>query len=107
VAEFNGASGAIIHETNYYLNLTAAPRGKTPAPLDWNEMINPMSTLKMEKIDAQNFSKFMDNVKSDQSWQSLAGYTKFYTVGTKVDSSIRVSRGNYLKYLKADSLVMR
>ena len=104
VAEFNGSGGAIIHETNYYLNLAALPRGKAPGPLEWSDMLSSSSTLKLDKVDAQGFSKFMDNVKADQSWQSLASYTKFYTVGTKIDSSIRVSRGNYMKYLKADSL---
>jgi sphingomyelin phosphodiesterase acid-like 3 len=104
VAEFNGTTGSIIHETNYYLDLAAVPKGKAPGPLDWNDMLSSSSTLKLGKIDAQGFSKFMDNVKADQSWQSLTNYTRFYTVGTKVDSSIRVSRSNYMKYLKADSL---
>jgi hypothetical protein len=58
----------------------------------------------MSKIDAESFSKFVDEVKSDQSWRALENYKKFYTVGTRVDSSIRVNRVNYMKYLKADSL---
>jgi sphingomyelin phosphodiesterase acid-like 3 len=104
VAQYNNATGRVITETNYYLNLAAIPTGKTGEDLSWDDTLSLPSSFKLEKIDAQSFSKFIDKVKTDESWQLLTAYTKFYTVGTKIDSSIRVSRGNYMKYLKADSL---
>jgi sphingomyelin phosphodiesterase acid-like 3 len=104
VAEFNGTNGKIEKETSYYLNLVTVPKDINPDKLEWNDVISLPSSLKMDKIDAQNFSKFIDNVKADQSWKTLGDYKKLYTVGTKVDSSIRINQVNYMKYLRADSL---
>jgi sphingomyelin phosphodiesterase acid-like 3 len=104
VAEYNNTTGGVINETNYYLDLAAIPKDKIGADLSWDNTFSLPSSLKLDKIDAKSFSKFIDKVKADQSWQLLTAYTKFYTVGTKIDSSIRVSRGNYMKYLKSDSL---
>ncbi len=103
VAGYNSDNGRVITETNYYLDLAAIQKDKT-GELTWDDTLSLPSGFKLEKIDAQSFSKFIDKVKTDQSWQLLTAYTKFYTVGTKIDSSIRISRGNYMKYLKADSL---
>jgi hypothetical protein len=104
VAEFNDATGRMEKETSYYLNLIAVPKEANYTNLDWNDTISLPSLLNMNKIDAENFSKFIDNVRTDQSGQALDRYKKFYTVGTKVDSSIRINKVNYMKYLKADSL---
>ncbi len=104
IAEFSSASGRLISETNYYLNLAPITRDKTVTHAEWNDMISLQSTFKLDRISPADLSKFMDNVKADKSWKFVSAYTKFYTVGTKIDSSIRVSRTNYLKYLSADSL---
>ncbi|HEY8781274.1 MAG TPA: metallophosphoesterase [Mucilaginibacter sp.] len=104
VAEFNNGTGRVMKETNYYLNLVTVPKDKSAGLLVWNDTLNLPSSLKLGEINAGDFSKFMDNLKADQSWQLLEDYKKFYTVGTKIDSSIRINRVNYLKYLKADSL---
>ena len=104
IAEFNDVTGIVLRETNYYLNLMAITRDKTVTQAEWNDMLNLQSTLKLGQISAVDLSKFMDNTRDDKTWQFVTAYTKLYTVGTKIDSSIRVSRTNYLKYLKADSL---
>jgi sphingomyelin phosphodiesterase acid-like 3 len=104
VAEFNSTTCRVIKETNYYLDLAALPKDKGVTPLVWNDTISLPAGLKLGEISAGDFSKFMDNLKADQSGQLLNDYKKFYTVGTKIDSSIRINRVNYLKYLKADSL---
>jgi len=104
VAEFNSATGHVIKETNYYLNLVAIPKENAPIQFDWDETLSSSITLNMDKPDAKGFSKFMDEIRANQSWIPLTNYVKFYTVGTKIDSSIRMNRVNYMKYLKADSL---
>jgi len=104
VAEFNRTDGRVIKETNYYLNLVAIPKDKTKDALDWTDTLNLPSTLKLSKVNAKGFSEFMDNAKADHSFALIDAYRKFYTAGTNIDSSIRVSRVNYMKYLKADSL---
>ncbi len=104
VAEFNNATSRVIKETNYYLNLAAIPKDKSITQAVWVDNITLPADLKLNEISARGFSKFMDKLKTDQSWQALNDYKKFYTVGTKIDSSIRVNRVNYVKYLKADSL---
>jgi len=104
IAELNAGTGKVIKETNYYLNLVTIPKDKTTAPLEWSDTLDLPSIFKMDKISAVDFSKFMDEVKAHKTWQLIDDYRKFYTVGTNIDSSIRISRSNYLKYLKADSL---
>jgi len=104
VAEFNSATCRVIKETNYYLDLAALPKDKGVTQALWENTISLPAGLKLGEISAGDFSKFMDNLKADQSGQLLNDYKKFYTVGTKIDSSIRINRVNYLKYLKADSL---
>jgi hypothetical protein len=104
IAEFNSASGRVEKETNYYLNLTAIPKDISPDKLDWSETLNLPSSLKLNKIDAQGFSKYIDNIKNDKTGRMLGDYVNFYTVGTSIDSSIIFKRSNYLNYLKADSL---
>jgi sphingomyelin phosphodiesterase acid-like 3 len=104
VAEFNSVTCRVIKETNYYLDLAALPKDKGVTHALWETTISLPIGLKLSEISAGDFSKFMDNLKADQSWQLLNDYKKFYTVGTKIDSSIRTNKVNYLKYLKADSL---
>jgi hypothetical protein len=104
VAEFNSATSQVIKETNYYLNLATIPKDRSITQAVWSDILILPSSLKLDKIDARSFSKFMDDVKTDQSRQLLDDYKKFYTVGTIIDSSISINRVNYLKYLKADSL---
>ena len=104
VAEFNNATSRVIKETNYYLNLAAISKDKSITQAVWVDSITLPSGLKLDEVSARSFSKFMDKLKADQSWQALNDYKKFYTVGTKIDSSIRINRVNYVKYLKADSL---
>ncbi len=104
VAEFNSATSRVVKETNYYLNLAAIPKDKSVTQAIWNDNISLPAGLKLDEISASGFSKFMDKLKTDQSSRTLNDYKKFYTVGTKVDSSIRINRVNYVKYLKADSL---
>jgi hypothetical protein len=104
VAEFNSATSRVIKETNYYLNLAAIPRDKSVTQAVWSDTISLPAGLKPDEISAPGFSRFMDKLRTDRSWQALNDYKKFYTVGTKIDSSIRINRINYVKYLKADSL---
>lgn len=104
VAEFNSATCRVIKETNYYLDLAALPKDKVVTQALWENTISLPTGLKLGEISAGDFSKFMDKLKADQSGQLLNDYKKFYTVGTKIDSSIRINKVNYLKYLKADSL---
>jgi hypothetical protein len=104
IAEFNSASSRVEKETNYYLSLTAIPKDINFDKLDWNETLSLPSSLKLSKIDAQDFSKYIDNIKNDKTGRMLSDYVNFYTVGTSIDSSIVFKRSNYLNYLKADSL---
>ena len=104
IAEFNNTSGEVTGETNYYLNLSAIPKDKSAEALEWNDTLGPVSTLHSDNISAAAFSKVIDDVKSDKTWQGLHNYVKFYTVGTNIDSTKTINRSNYLKYLKADSL---
>jgi len=104
IADFNSNTGQVINETNYYLNLAAIPKDKSITQAVWVDSISLPAILKMDEISASGFSKFMDKLKADQSPQALNDYKKFYTIGTKIDSSIRINRVNYIKYLKADSL---
>ncbi|MFI5138083.1 MAG: metallophosphoesterase [Sphingobacteriales bacterium] len=104
VAEFNRTDGRVIKETNYYLNLVAIPKDKTKDALDWTDTLNLPSTLQLSKVNAKGLSEYIDKAKADHSFALIDAYRKFYTVGTNIDSSIRVSRVNYLKYFKADSL---
>ena len=104
IAAFNDATGRLIKETNYYLNLAAISKDKSTGPFYWNDTLSLPSIFKSGEITAAGFSKFIGDVKADQSYKLLDGYRKFYTVGTNIDSSIRINRVNYLKYLKADSL---
>ncbi len=104
MAEFNSSTGQVINETNYYLNLATIPRDKSVTQAVWVDSISLPANLKKGEINALGFSKFMDRLKADQSPQALNDYKKFYTIGTKIDSSIRINRVNYVKYLKADSL---
>jgi len=104
IAELNSTTGRVIKETNYYLNLVALPKDNSITQFDWNETLSSSTTLNIEKPDAKGFSKLMDDIRANKSWQPLTNYVKFYTVSTKTDSSIRMNRVNYMKYLKADSL---
>lgn len=104
VAEFDSATSRVIKETNYYLNLAAIPKDKSVMEAVWVDNISLPAGLKLDEISAKGFSKFMDKLKVEQPWQVLNDYKKFYTIGTKIDSSIRVNRVNYVKYLRADSL---
>ena len=104
IAELNSNTSQVIKETNYYLNLANIPNNKGVTEAEWNGTLELPSLFQMGKINAAGFSKFMDDVKGDKSLRLVDDYRKFYTVGTKIDSSIRISRTNYLKYLKADSL---
>ncbi len=104
VAEFNNTTCRVIKETNYYLDLAALPKNKVVTQAVWDDTISLPAGLKLGEISAAGFSKFTDKVKADQSGQLIEDYKKFYTVGTKIDSSIRINRVNYLKYLRADSL---
>jgi len=104
IAELNSNTSEVIKETNYYLNLADIPNDKGVIRAEWNDTLELPSLFELSKINATGFSKFMDDVKADKSMHSIDNYRKFYTVGTKIDSSIRISRANYLKYLKADSL---
>jgi sphingomyelin phosphodiesterase acid-like 3 len=104
IAELNSNTSKVIKETNYYLNLAGIPNDKGVTKAEWNNTLELPSLFQMNKISAADFSKFMDEVKADKSMRLVDSYRKFYTVGTKIDSSIRVTRTNYLKYLKADSL---
>jgi hypothetical protein len=104
VAEFTATTGKIVKETNYYLDLAAIPKGKNGADMPWTETLGIPSTLNTTEDNAQGLSKFIDAVAANQSWQPLTSYTRFYTVGTFIDSAARMNRNNYKKYLKADSL---
>jgi hypothetical protein len=46
----------------------------------------------------------VDRIKNDNSGKLLRDYVKFYNVGAMPDSTKTINSGNYLKYLKADSL---
>ncbi len=104
ITEFDSVTGNIIHETNYYLDIAAITKAKSVTEADWNDTISLPAAFKLDKISALDLSKFMDKVKANQSFLQEGAYSRFYTVGTPIDSSIRVSRTNYLKYLQADSL---
>ena len=105
IAEFNSTSGQVAHETNYYLNLAAIPKDKSAGPeVVWTDAISLPAAIGSDKIGADSFSKFIDNIKSDKSGQALKSYIKFYTVGTPTDSTKTINKSNYLNYLKADSL---
>jgi sphingomyelin phosphodiesterase acid-like 3 len=102
IAEFSNTTGRVINETNYYLNLAAVPKNNSNAQT-WTGRL-ATSTLIQGPINARNFSKLIDHIKSDQTGQTLGNYVNFYSVGTSSDSSLIFNRHNYLKYLKADSL---
>jgi hypothetical protein len=104
VAELNPATGSVTKEINYYLNLAALPKDQNPATALWNGQVSSSTDLLHGEPNAANFSKLISDVKSDQTFKTLSDYTRFYTVGTKIDSAIRISQGSYMKYLKADSL---
>ncbi len=104
IAEFNSATSRVTRETSYYLNLAAIPKDESVTQALWGDIVTLPASLELGEINALHLSKFMDDAKADKSLLLIDDYTKFYTVGTNIDSSIRISRGSYLKYLKADSL---
>jgi hypothetical protein len=104
IAEFNKNTGRVIRETNYYLYLAAIPKDKSAGDIVWNNTLGLPSGLELNKITAEGFSGFINKVKNDPSGQMLGRYVKFYTVGTRIDSSKTINHGNILNYLKADSL---
>ncbi len=104
VAEFDASSGKIVHETNYYLNLTVIPKEKSVTQAEWNNTFSLPKSLEMEKIDASSFSKLLNDIKNDQTNRLLCKYTRFYSVGTSTDSPKTINRPVMLKYLQTDSL---
>jgi hypothetical protein len=104
VAEFNAVTCRVIHETNWYLNLAIVPMHKNITDVIWIANLNLPPSLSLGQITAPDFSKFIDEVKNDKTDKALKSYVNFYNVGTKMDSSKTINRGNVRNYLKADSL---
>jgi sphingomyelin phosphodiesterase acid-like 3 len=104
VAEFNNATGRVISETNWYLNLATAPKNESPEQVIWADVINLPAFFKLGEINAKSFSKLIDNIKGDHTLLMVDNYSKFYNVGANIDSLGTISHRKYLNYLKADSL---
>jgi sphingomyelin phosphodiesterase acid-like 3 len=104
IAEYNNVTCRVIHETNWYLNLVASPIHKSIPDVVWTTSLNLPADLEPGRITAHNFSKFINEVKNDKTNRALKSYVNFYNVGTKMDSSKTINRGNVGNYLKADSL---
>ncbi|WP_295670398.1 hypothetical protein [uncultured Mucilaginibacter sp.] len=104
VAEFNTATGNIVNETNWYLNLATIPKDKETQQLTWTDTLNDARSLEMKGVSAADFSKLIDHIKADKTGQMIKHYADFYDVGTRADSAIFVNHATYMNYLKADSL---
>jgi len=104
VAEFNTATGNLINETNWYLNLADVPKDKNTLDITWTDTLNSRSSLKLDAISAAGFSKLIDQIKADKTGQLIKRYADFYDVGTPADSILFINHGTYMNYLKADSL---
>ncbi|BAU54248.1 metallophosphoesterase [Mucilaginibacter gotjawali] len=104
VAEFNTATGNIVNETNWYLNLATIPKDKETQQLTWTDTLNTAKSLEMKGLSAVDFSKLIDHIKADKTGQMIKHYADFYDVGTKADSAIFINHATYMNYLKADSL---
>jgi sphingomyelin phosphodiesterase acid-like 3 len=104
VAEFNSNSGEVVGETNYYLNLSIIPKDKSVDNPEWNDTFSIPSFFNTGKLNADSFSKLISDIKAGNSGQKLKDYVNFYNVGATPDSSKTINHGNYLNYLRADSL---
>jgi len=104
VAEFNTATGNIVNETNWYLNLGTIPKDKETQQITWTDTLNSARSLEMKGVGAEDFSKLIDHIKADKTGQMIKRYADFYDVGTKADSAIFINHATYMNYLKADSL---
>ncbi|MDR3696081.1 metallophosphoesterase [Mucilaginibacter sp.] len=104
VAEFNTATGNIVNETNWYLNLATIQKDKETTQLAWTDTLNSAKSLEMKGLSAGDFSKLIDHIKADKTGQMIKRYADFYDVATKADSAIFINHATYMNYLKADSL---
>lgn len=98
IAEVDALSGRVTNETNWYLNLSATDSAD-PASIEWNNTLSLRKSLQLDKDDAAAFSAFMARVKTSDT--ALNEYNTFYDINTPPGS---INRGDYLNYLKADSL---
>ncbi len=103
IAEFNN-DGEVIKETNHYLNLNTIPQFKNIEQVIWADTLSLPSSLKLGKINANNFSKLISDIKTDKTGQLLNNYIRFYNMGTPIDSAYTINHSNYMNYLRADSL---